>query len=146
MTRHAEPNIKLLARKLPFYSDVRQWSHPLMIPLHCLWTKSNNRTRGQYECDVWLGFVFDFVRSYARCGCCSVVCLRFQVVQIKQVDCKMSTKNVNNYKWKAFCEYKTKIIRPQKKQMSKEVKEKPVKIIELILKRKADLKEGLDNI
>ena len=23
MTRHAEPNIKLLARKLPFYSDVR---------------------------------------------------------------------------------------------------------------------------
>ena len=90
------------------------WSHPLMIPMHCLWTKSNNRTRGQYECDVWLGFVFDFVRSYARCGCCSVVCLRFQVVQIKQVDCKMSTKNVNNYKWKAFCEYKTKIIRPQK--------------------------------
>ena len=90
------------------------WSHPLMIPLHCLWTKSNNRTRGQYECDVWLGFVFDFVRSYARCGCCSVVCLRFQVVQIKQVDCKTSTKNVNNYKWKAFCEYKTKIIRPQK--------------------------------
>ena len=30
--------------------------------------------------------------------------------------------------------------------MSKELKEKPVKINELILKRKADLKEGLDNI
>ena len=30
--------------------------------------------------------------------------------------------------------------------MSKEVKEKPAKINELILKRKADLKEGLDNI
>ena len=26
------------------------------------------------------------------------VCLRFQVVQIKQVDCNMSTKNVNDYK------------------------------------------------
>ena len=30
--------------------------------------------------------------------------------------------------------------------MSKELKEKPVKINELILKRKADLTEGLDNI
>ena len=27
-----------------------------MIPLHCLWAKSNNRTRGQFECDI-LGFV-----------------------------------------------------------------------------------------
>ena len=27
-----------------------------MILLHCLWGKSNNRTRGQFECDV-LGFV-----------------------------------------------------------------------------------------
>ena len=31
-----------------------------------------------------------------------MVCLRFQVVQIKQVDCKMSTKIVNNYKYKTF--------------------------------------------
>ena len=23
-----------------------------MIPLHCFWTKSNNRTGGQFECDV----------------------------------------------------------------------------------------------
>ena len=53
-----------------------------MIPLHCLCAKSNNRTRGQFECDVtWFVFCFDFVRSYAQCGCCSVVCLRFQVVQ-----------------------------------------------------------------
>ena len=67
-----------------------------MIPLHCLWAKSNNRTRRQFECDVtWFRFCFDFVRSHARCGLHS---LRFQVVQIKQVDCKMSTKNVNSYK------------------------------------------------
>ena len=45
-----------------------------MIPLHCLWAKSNNRTYSQCECDV---FCFDFVRSYARCGCCSIVCLRY---------------------------------------------------------------------
>ena len=29
---------------------------------------------------------------------CSIVCLRFEVVQMKQVDWKMSTKNVNSYK------------------------------------------------
>ena len=74
-----------------------------MIPLHCLWAKSNNRTRDQFECDVtWFCFCFDFVRPHARCGCCSVVCLRFQVVQIKQVDCKMSNKNVNNSKKRTF--------------------------------------------
>ena len=53
MTRHhAESKINiLLARYFPFDSDVKQWSHPLMIRLHCLWAKSNNRTCGQIECD-----------------------------------------------------------------------------------------------
>ena len=32
-----------------------------MIPLHCLWAKWNNATRGQ----------FDYVRLHARCGCCA---------------------------------------------------------------------------
>ena len=98
--RYAERNINiLLTRNLPFDCDVSQWSHPLMIPLHCLWAKSNNRTHGQFECDVtWFWFCFDFVRSHARCGCCFIVCLRFQVVQIKHADCKISTKNVNDYK------------------------------------------------
>ena len=32
-----------------FDSDIRQWSHPSMIPLHCLWAKSNNKTHGQFE-------------------------------------------------------------------------------------------------
>ena len=75
-----------------------------MIPLHCLWAKSN-RTRGQFECYVTLflfSFCFDFVHSHRRCDCCSIVCLRFEDVQIKQVDFKMSTKNVNNYKQKTF--------------------------------------------
>ena len=100
---HTEPNNILLKRNLPFDSDIRQKSHPLMIPLHCLWAISSNRTRGQFECDVtWFCFCFDFVRSHARYGCCSIVCLSFQVVQIKQADCKMNTKNVNNYKQKTF--------------------------------------------
>ena len=46
-----------------------------MIPLHCLWGKSNNRTRGQLDCDAnWLCFCFDFVLSHALCGCYSIVC------------------------------------------------------------------------
>ena len=60
MTRHhAEPNINiLLTSNFPFnlelinFSSVRQWSHALMIPLHCLWAKLNNGTGGQFECDV----------------------------------------------------------------------------------------------
>ena len=37
-----------------------------MIPLHCLWAKSNNRTHGQFECDVtWFCFCFiSFDRMY----------------------------------------------------------------------------------
>ena len=73
-----ESNINvLLTRNFPFDSDVRQWSHPFMIPLYCLWAKWNNRTRSQFECDVaWFCFYFDFVRSHAQCGCCSIVCWR----------------------------------------------------------------------
>ena len=69
-----------------------KWSHPLMIPLHCLWAKSNNKPRVILNV-TWLGFYFcfDFFRLHARCRCCSIVRLRFQVVQIKQVDYKMST-------------------------------------------------------
>ena len=46
-----------------------------------------------------LCFCFDFVHSHAQCGCCSIVCLRSEDVQIKQVDCKMSTKNMSNYNY-----------------------------------------------
>ena len=64
MTRHhVEPNINiLLTRNFPLDSYVRQWSHPLMIPSHCLWAKSNNRTRGQSEYGVtWFCFCFDYL-------------------------------------------------------------------------------------
>ena len=79
MTKHhVESNITILLRRnLRIDSDVRQWSHPLMMPLHCLWAKSNNRAPGQFECDVtWFCFCFVFVRSHARCGCCSIACWR----------------------------------------------------------------------
>ena len=50
---------------------------PLIILLHCLWAKSSNRTRGQFECDgTWLCFCFDFVRAHALCDCRSIVCWR----------------------------------------------------------------------
>ena len=75
MTRHhAELNINiLLTRNLPFESDLRQRSHPLMISMHCLWAKWNNTTRSQ----------FDFDRLHAWCGYCCIVCLLFQVAQIQ---------------------------------------------------------------
>ena len=50
----------LLTRNLPMDSGVRQWSHPSMIPLHCLWAKSNNRARGQFNV-VGLGLIFVFI-------------------------------------------------------------------------------------
>ena len=88
---HAEPNINiLLTRNLPFDYDIRQWSRRLMIPMHCLWAKSNNRARGRFECDVVGAVVVP-------------VCLLFQVVQIKQVNCNMSTKMwiiINKSNWK----------------------------------------------
>ena len=58
-----------------------------MIPPHCLWAKSNNRPRGQFEHDMTLFiylfflFLFNFVHSHARCSCCSIVCLHFEIMQ-----------------------------------------------------------------
>ena len=56
------------------------------------------KQNGHCEHDVALFFLvlfsFDFVHSHALCDCCSIVCLRFQVTQIKQVDYKMSLKKV----------------------------------------------------
>ena len=45
MTRHhAEQNIDLLlTRNLPFDSHARRRSLTVIIPLHCLWAKLNNR-------------------------------------------------------------------------------------------------------
>ena len=64
----------LLTRNFTIDSDVGQWSHPLMIPLHCLWAKLNNGMSGQFECDVnWFCFCFNLFFSHARCGCCSIV-------------------------------------------------------------------------
>ena len=42
--------------------------------------KRKNRRQGQFECDMTQFCCFNFVCSHIRCGC-SIVCLRFQVVQ-----------------------------------------------------------------
>ena len=69
-----------MTRNLPIDSGVRRSGNTLMIPLNCLnclWARSNNRTLGQFECDVtWrdlICFYFDFVCSYARRGYYSIV-------------------------------------------------------------------------
>ena len=70
----------------------------LMIPLHCLFAKSNCRARGQFECDVtFFSFVFFLIAWFYSFTCTLHVCLRFEVMKIKQVNCKMSTK-------KTFCD------------------------------------------
>ena len=77
MTRHhTESNVNILStRNLPVDSGVRQSSHTLIILLHSLWVKSNNKTRDQFECDVsWFCFCFNFVCLRAQCGCSSIVC------------------------------------------------------------------------
>ena len=55
--------------------------------------------RGQFECGVTC-FCFDLVCSNGLCCCRFIVCLRVQVVKIKQADGKMSTKNMNSYKFR----------------------------------------------
>ena len=53
-----------------------------------------------FDSDVTF-FLFDFV--YSQCnGSCSIVCSHFQVRQIKQVDCKMSSKKT--FFKKIFCD------------------------------------------
>ena len=54
-----------------------------MTTLHCLLAKSDNRIRGQFECDmIWFYFDFDFVPSHVRCGCRSIVCWRLRWVRL----------------------------------------------------------------
>ena len=57
MTRHAESNINTLMTRNLIDSDIRRWNHPLMLPMHCLWAKRNNRMRDQFEYDItWFCF------------------------------------------------------------------------------------------
>ena len=60
---------------------------------HCIVSGLNRRVERVLNVNVtWFCFYFDFVHSHTWCGCCSIVCLRFQVVQIKQVVSKIRTK------------------------------------------------------
>ena len=63
MIKHHAKNI-LLARNLPFDSDIKQWCHLLTTPLCCLWAESNNRTRCQFEYDATLVFLFVCLVSF----------------------------------------------------------------------------------
>ena len=111
--RHA--NNILLARYLPLTLWRRQWTHPLMIL--CILLGLNRTIEHMVSLNVlWLFclFLFDFVHSHARCGCCYVVCSRFEVMQIKRVDCKRNNKFLREI-FVTFLETCThKNIRPRK--------------------------------
>ena len=49
---------QLLTRYLLVASCVRQWSHALMIPLHCLWEQCRTIERVVSLNVTWLGFAF----------------------------------------------------------------------------------------
>ena len=116
INRHYATNI-WLARNLPFGPDITQGSHPLMIPLHCLRDKSNNRTRNQFEYDVALVFfVFVWFRSFTCTMQLLFHSLRFQDRQIKLVECKISTKKLFFKKTcrVSFAQVHIKNVKPQK--------------------------------
>ena len=101
-TRHHANNI-LLTINLHFDSDVRQWSYLSMY--FCIVFGLNGTIERVANLNVtWICFCFDFVYSHAWCRCFSIVCLCFQDMQIKQVECKMNTKIVTHFKWKPFCD------------------------------------------
>ena len=54
---------------------------------------------------------------HARCGC-------FQVAQTRQIDFKMSTRNVNNYKQKTFCDIFVQLHTQDYKATTKQKKSK----------------------
>ena len=74
-----------------------------------------------------------------------LVRLRFQVVKIKQVDYRVSTKNVNNYKYKTFCgifgQLQKEYIRTNNQIMGLPLNGEKTDINELIVKMKADLEK-----
>ena len=75
ITRHLDVsniNIYITDKKSSYWlwcQTVKPSFNHIIVYVHCL--------RGQFECCVtWFCFYFDFVRSHARCSCCSIVCLR----------------------------------------------------------------------
>ena len=78
MVRHHANNILLVIK--PSFNDI----------IAQLGASSNNKTLGQFEYDVVL-LCFCLISLIYMDGD-SIFCLRFQVMQIKQVNCKMSIK------------------------------------------------------
>ena len=127
---HAEPNINTLLTRI-FLVTLTSDSEAILWWYHCrlIWTMEHVVNLNV----TWLGFFFcfDFVRSNSRCSCCSIVCLRFQIVHMKQVDCEMSLKmgivtNKGNFVIH-FGNSTHKIIKPQKKEVRFQLNENKLK-------------------
>ena len=89
---HAEPNINiLLTRNLPFDSDVRRWSHPLVIPFNAY-----NRTNGQFECGVtWFCFRLNSFTFTVRL--LFIVCVPYQSTTINIDGSAIKSSNSQKY-------------------------------------------------
>ena len=102
MTKHhAQSNINILLTRNLLHFTLTLDSEAILYSYHCIVCGINRTMDRVVSFNVtWLSFVFVlilFVHN-TRCGCCSIACLRSQIVEIKQVYCKMSPKNMNNYK------------------------------------------------
>ena len=90
VTRHRGSNI-LLTRNLHFDSDVRQWSHALMVLLHCLSAKSNYRTVVSLNV-TWFVFVLIlFIHIHDAYDCSFVAKLGWKKM------CFFLRKNITKY-------------------------------------------------
>ena len=102
---------------------------------------------------TWLGLFLSWFRSFTCMIQLLFHSLRFQVVQIKQADCKMSTNNVNNYKWKTFHDIFKQLHTQENKAMKqqivrlqlneKKLKENQTRLMSLYWKRKPTWKKDL---
>ena len=97
---------------------------------------------------TWFCFCFHFILSYVRHGCCSIVTLRFQVLQVKTdwLDTK-NTKNINiinnfgQLHTQEFKATKNQVVRIQLNE--KKWKESQTFSMSLYWKQKPTWREGL---
>ena len=159
MTRHhTEQKINvLLTRNLCFEYDVRQWSHPLMIS-YCTACGINRTIEREVNLNatclllllIWFRLIICTVRLLVRS------LFKFSSCEKKKQIARWALKMwiiINKRHFLIFSDnYTYKSLKPRRRYNSeasakwKEVKSSPYKINGLILKSKADLEEGPDDI
>ena len=93
---HVDANVNILLHKFHWQFPITYCGFWLVNILLRKFDTSSKKEMKMIKTQIF--FMENNKKCQERVCCCSIDCLSFQVVQIKQVDCKMSTKDVNNYK------------------------------------------------